>query len=433
MDSAPITMTRSFVRWRIRDRGPLLFLTAAFLLGALLRLSFPRDIEYKFDENWMFEKTQEVAAGGPWPTVGMPSSQGIVNPGLSVWFFIGLQKLSGTDTPVGLARAVQVSNIIAILILLLFISRAVPLEERTGWYWGAALICVNPLSVLLHRKIWAQSMLPLLAMFFLIGWWHRKRHWSTAFLWGLAGALLGQIHMAGFFLTASVLVWTILFDRERKAISWIAWTTGTLLGAIGLIPWLIEVSKHVGQTGPAFHVSAWFNFKWWNYWISNSTGLVMEYSLGKHFWSFLQYPLIDQRPTCLVAILHVALGFCALYVLRLALLHLKNTRGEWPARWTGTRSESSLAIASYLWGCGILITAFGVAVQRHYLLVTFPLASVWFARFLASEPRQGARVFGLLWSAELLVTVFFLYYIHVNGGAPNGDYGLAYSAIPAIH
>jgi hypothetical protein len=28
--------------------------------------------------------------------------------------------------------------------------------------------------------------------------------------------------------------------------------------------------------------------------------------------------------------------------------------------------------------------------------------------------------------AEFLMSVLFLYYIHVNGGAPDGDYGLSY-------
>jgi hypothetical protein len=28
--------------------------------------------------------------------------------------------------------------------------------------------------------------------------------------------------------------------------------------------------------------------------------------------------------------------------------------------------------------------------------------------------------------AEFLMSVLFLYYIHINGGAPDGDYGLSY-------
>jgi len=114
------------------DKRFLIFLVAAFVIGALLRLAYPADIEYKQDERWMFEKTQGVAAGEAWPAVGMPSSQGVVNPGLSVWSFIVLQKLSRARTPVGLARAVQVVNILAILVLFLFISVSIPQGERLG-------------------------------------------------------------------------------------------------------------------------------------------------------------------------------------------------------------------------------------------------------------------------------------------------------------
>jgi hypothetical protein len=408
-------------------------LAAALVVGALLRFSYPADIEYKRDEQWMFEKTQAVAMGEPWPSVGMPSSQGVANPGLSVWAFLGLQQLSGAETPVELARAVQAVNVLAILLLLFFIAVAVPEKESLGWYWGTALMCVNPLSVLLHRKIWAQSILPLLGTVFIMGWWYRKRHWTGAFVWGFAGVLMGQIHMAGFFLASAALAWTILFDRERKNVSWIAWGAGSLFGALGLIPWVVEVGRHLSQSDPTFHITAWINFKWWNYWMSNSTGVIMEYTLGEHFWSFLEYPLIGQQPTYLVALLHVTLGLCALYIANLAIRHLKDTRGSWATLFIGRGSQSSSIINSYFWGCGILMTALGVAIKRHYLLVTFPLTYVWFARFLADDSRRGSKVFGVMWSAQLLVTVLFLYYIHVNGGAPNGDYGAAYSAAQSFN
>ncbi len=411
------------------DRRLLVFVVAAIVIGAMLRLAYPADIEYKHDERWMFEKTQEVAEGEAWPATGMPSSQRVVNPGLSVWSFIVLQKLSGARTPVGLARAVQVTNILAILALFLFISVGIPRGEQLGWLWGTALICVNPLAVVFHRKIWAQSILPVLTMVFLIGWWYRKKHWAGAFAWGLAGALLGQIHMAGFFLAVAVFAWTILFDPERRTVPWTAWAAGTALGSLGLVPWLIELSTQTRVGGPTFHLSAWFNFKWWNYWLSNNSGIVTEYFLGDHFRSFLAYPLIGQMPTYLVGAAHLLLGLSLLYVIGLLVRRLWETRGDWFSGFAGRSSESSLIIASYLWGCGILMTAAGVLIQRHYLLVAFPLSSIWLGQILAGDRRRGTRVFGVIWSAQLLVSALLLFYIHVNGGAPNGDYGISYSAI----
>jgi len=234
--------------------------------------------------------------------------------------------------------------------------------------------------------------------------------------------------MAGFFLAAAVLAWTILFDPERRTVPWIAWAAGTALGSFGLVPWLLELSAQSGGGGPAFHLSAWFNFKWWNYWVSNNSGVVMEHFLGGHFWSFLSYPLIGGHPTYLVGVAHLLLVLSLLYVIGLLARRLWETRGDWFKGFAGESSESSLIISSYLWGCGILMTAAGVLIQRHYLLVAFPLCSIWLGRLLADDGKRGFKVFGLIWSAQLLVSALFLYYIHVNGGAPNGDYGVSHSA-----
>jgi hypothetical protein len=412
----------------LRERRLLTFAVAALVIGAALRVSFPADIEYKSDERWMFEMTQAVAQGEAWPATGMTSSQRVVNPGLSVWVFIGLQKVSGADTPVGLARGVQVLCILAIIVLFLFAFTAIPEDERRGWVWGAALICVSPLSVVWDRKIWAQSVLPLFAMLFLIGWWYRHRHWSAAFLWGFIGALLGQIHMPALFLPAAVVAWTVLFDAQRKEIYWFSWVAGSVVGALGLVPWLIKVSTSWGTSRYAFEISAWYHFKWWNYWVSNFTGLVSQSALGGDFAPFLRYPLIGSRPTYLVLVLHVILVACALYLLTLVARRLWTTREDWSRLFVGKSSDSSLVIGSYLWGCGLLLTAMGVPMQRHYLAMAFPLVSIWLTRFLDRDERWGARAFAVLWTAQLLVSALFMYYIHVNGGAANGDYGVAYSA-----
>ncbi|HEV7223068.1 MAG TPA: hypothetical protein VGN42_10240, partial [Pirellulales bacterium] len=54
------------------------------LVGAALRLAAPDDVEYKADEIWTFERTQ-ADPQRPFPWLGMPSSAGMDNPGMSVW------------------------------------------------------------------------------------------------------------------------------------------------------------------------------------------------------------------------------------------------------------------------------------------------------------------------------------------------------------
>ena len=76
-----------------------------------------------------------------------------------------------------------------------------PIGQREPWLWALSLSAVSPLAMLSQRKIWAQSMLPIFCALFLIGWLRRNRY-SGACLWGFIGAILGQIHMSGFFFAA---------------------------------------------------------------------------------------------------------------------------------------------------------------------------------------------------------------------------------------
>src|SRR2546429_592219 len=110
----------------------------------------------------------------------------------------------------------------------------VPRGEREPWLWAAALVSVNPLAVLSHRKIWQPCVLPLFVMVLVICWWYRDRR-TGAFAWGLLGGFLGFLYPAGMFLTAGFGLWAFLFDRQRVCWRW--WLPGSVLGALPLIPW----------------------------------------------------------------------------------------------------------------------------------------------------------------------------------------------------
>src|SRR5437868_8153218 len=96
--SLPALRVRSLApgRWRaasVQDRAHLVesaFVVAALVLGAFLRFAWLADMEYKGDERWTFERTQHVPGVDPWPALGMPSSVGLLNPGLSLWVFVVL-------------------------------------------------------------------------------------------------------------------------------------------------------------------------------------------------------------------------------------------------------------------------------------------------------------------------------------------------------
>lgn len=415
------------------SRRFLWFLCCALVVGAGLRLNYPQDIEYKADERWTFEHTQRAGPVGDWPAVGMPSSRGVENPGASVWVFIVLAKAGRVTSPVGLSRAVEILNIGALLLLCWFSLSRIPREERQVWLWATAMICVNPLYVLWSRKIWAQSVLPFFMMLFLLGWWHRasdnRAGKAGAFTWGLLGAIIGQIHLSGFFLAGAVLLWTLMFDPDRRRIAWKSWWFGSLVGAAGLIPWVVHIVGNQTDARGSWAFLRVFELKWWNYWVSNPTGVTLKYSLGDHFRDFLTYPLVGQHPAYGVALLHVVLlGVSALALWKL-IGHLYRSRGDWRRLFTGSENPQSLVTNAYFWGCGILLTLVTTSIFRHYLLVAFPLTTVWFCRILYRHGgKTGSRSLAVMWGAQLLLTLALQHYIHVNGGAPDGDYGTAFFA-----
>src|SRR5262245_3442371 len=143
-------------------------LAAALVAGAVFRLIWGLDIEYKYDEAWTFERAHNAGRSEPFPAVGMSTSAGFVNPGMSVWVFIGLDRLFGVETPDELARAVQLINVAGLVLLVVFIVRVLPIGEREPWLWAAALVALNPIAVLFQRKIWPPSVVPILTLFLLL-------------------------------------------------------------------------------------------------------------------------------------------------------------------------------------------------------------------------------------------------------------------------
>lgn len=398
-------------------KSPLLFLLAALLVGAALRLCFPGDIEYKSDEKYMFETAQFIGASGAWPALGMASGVKVKNPGMSVWVFGALEILTGAKTPPELARGVQLLNILALALLAFFSLRLAPETERKPWFWATALAAVNPFAVLFQRKIWAQCTLPFFCVLFWIAWHYRKKR-AGAFFWGLIGVCLGQIHMSGFFLAAGVFLWTLYRDRQAR---WGFWIAGSLLGAVPLLPWLQYMAAHPG-TGAGQMNPVWILYpKYWIYWATDPLGIGLTYSLKtRHFLDFLGYPLVAGHGTYLVAVLHVIILGAGLW-----LVHSWRKAGG-TFRWKADTSETGLTLQSALWAVGVLMTLSCVELFRHYLIVTFPLEFVWLARLAFRGGERGERCLKVLWAAQLLLSVMFLVYIHLNHGDPLGDYGVAY-------
>lgn len=414
-----------------------LFLGLSLIAGILLRVLFVNDMEYKEDEEFNFVQTQLIGTTQPWPWHGIPSGVYIVNPGMSIWVFTILAKALGIHSPTSLAHAVQGVALLGMFLVLPFARRYLTdtLEKRT-WYWAFALAMVNPFLILYQRKLWPEPFLPVFTMLTLMGWW-RKETVKGALLWGFVGALIGQVHMSGFFFSAALFLWTALFSATREKVKWRSWFLGSTLGALPLLPWFIYIIQH-----PVRHAvsSGWdeaIQLKYWVFWLTDSLGLHLGNALGilrgPRHWDqisdFIRYPLIAGHATYFMGFVHaVALGV-SLLIFGRGLLSLWNKRTQARSILIGKESSTAFVQNATFWGCGILMTLTGVMIRRYYMAVTFPLEFIFLIRMAGIDTKQGQRLITVLWICELMISAHFVGYIHVNQGSILGDYGQAYHLV----
>jgi len=409
-------------------------IVGSILLGALLRLAWVSDMEYKADEAWTFQHTQPEQGANGFSWLGMDSSVGPRNPGMSLWVFQILSKLTFAHDPTSLARAVQILAIAAIGILVWFACRCVPSGEREPWLWTAAILSVNPLAVLFERKIWPPSVLPIFVSLMLIAWWKRERLWG-AFVWGLLGAWIGQIHMGAFFFAGGFAAWALLFDRKRVA--WRGWLAGSFLGALSLVPWLAYMAKEMGsRPRTPFGWQHVAECKFLIRWVTEPLGLGLDYSLDNDFADFLRSPILAGWPTYLVGILHGLVIAVGTFILVRAVMQLWHAHRA-AARTAVPRSERSptaFTLNAAFLGFGILLTLSCLPIHRHYMVIAYPFEILWLARLALCSGmpsvkalKLGRLLLATLCVAQFLITASFLVYVHVHQ-AIDGDYGVPYDA-----
>lgn len=404
------------------------------LVGCLLRLVWADDMKWKADEIWMYEVARDVVTGKqPWPWLGMGNGAGFLNPGLSIWCFIAMAWFS-TD-PIHMVRWVQVSNIVAIGLFILFILRYIPKSDQPVWLWGMAIMSVNPLAIHFSRALWAQDILPFVGFFVFVGHWFRHLR-SGAFVWGLIGTLIGQIHMSGFFWQAALVLITLMSPQTwglggqkatKQPTNWKFWALGTTIGLLPMIPWI----KQIGGTAATIARPSWAEILTPNFplhWLLSSWGLNLEYDLGPEFWrSFLLEPRLFGYPTFFAAIALLFLAVSAIAALF-----------RWMLRWWKSRRKVSdnlthdlisltpNSVAPYLWAGGvimpILLLLARVRVPGHYLIVLYPFVQSW----VAVLERNRVRSLIAICSAQLFVSICFLVFIHFNNGGPADFYGTVY-------
>jgi hypothetical protein len=395
---------------RARFGGLLPIVVAAFIIGAFLRLVWPDDIHYLGDESANFAHARD----GAWEPLGLTSSRGLKNAGMSVWVFIVLGKLGGVSTPAGLTRCVAVLGLVAHALLLVVPLRLVDNEkERRTWLWAVVLAVTNPILLFLERKIWSQSVLPIFMVGIVVAWMRRETR-GGSFAWGVLGALIGQIHMAGFFFTSALAAWTLRFSKHKKP-SWPAWLAGSALGALPAISWFL----YLARDRPHATGSPWwlrFRLEFYQYFLSDPFSLSGEYVLGADIWRAMKWPLVGGHATYLVLLAHGVLAATAIAVGWRAAKALWEKRRSIRELLTAP-DDTSLLLAAVLAGMGVLMTLPSISIHRHYMLATFPLQYVLVAR-VALREAGGEKWLRVLFAGGAIVSFGLLSYVHDVGENP---------------
>jgi hypothetical protein len=414
----------------MRNRLAGIALILALVAGAALRLAYPTDIEYKADERWSFEQTRTVLEGGPWPALGLPTSVGGRQPGLSVWVFVALGWISGARTPPELARAVEVTNSLALFALVLFAWLSVPQPAREAWLWGAALWAANPIAVTYERKIWSPSVLPLLAVGLIAAWWHR-RGWIASLLFGAIAALMSQIHVVALLLAVALFLWG--FAEDRRSFRWSALALGGVLGALPALPWLLSVLR---GGGPHVQWRILPLLYFFPRWFVQPFGFSVAYTLGKRrLLAFLAWPMIGGVPTYLSGLAHAALAAAMIVLYARAVAAIRSgPRPHLSTLFLGEDPTGRVMRAAF-WGYGgllSLLTLIGFGAERHYMIFIAPVMALWVAR-LAAFPGDGhftrtARaLLAVSCVGQLFVSALVLNYIH-HAEVMNAPYGATWAA-----
>ncbi len=399
-------------------------IAAALVAGVVFRLFYPGAIEFHNDEKFSFDHVMTVLHGGPWPALGMTMSIGGPNPGMSVWIFILLGLVAHPDTPVGLAQAVQVLNIAALLAFVAFVVRSILRDRREPWLWAAALWAVNPLAIVYERKIWPPSTLPIFIVVMLAAWWHR-RTWLGSFLFALMAVLGGQIHPTCAFLGLSLFVWTIADDRHAFRMGGLI--SGAVIGFLPTITWLTS-SASVGKGLVKLRLPL-PNF--YGRWFTTPFGYGPDHILGPvEFPRFLGWPEIGGSHTWLVLAVYIAIVAVALALTVPAAWRYVRA-GEFSLRWIllGGTPAGRIVRAAFF-GLGMILTLLtirGGGLYPHYMIVITPIMTLWVALTAAfgAGGVLGGRtrlLLGTLCTLNAAIVVLLFSYIHTVGDI-RGEFG----------
>jgi hypothetical protein len=216
--------------------------------------------------------------------------------------------------------------------------------------------------------------------------------------------------------------------------NWSGWAIGALLGSISAWPWLSATLPNLLHSSEGglrlLHV---FGPQYWVLWCTEGFGLGLSHNLGADLPSLLRYPRVSHHSTWLVGVATVTLcGVLSFFLWQSARAFLHEHRGgrERLAALVATRSEAAFLCAGLVLVYGVLLSLPDLTLQRHYLLIAFPLPYLWLSSMVLSPASRwrvtNEKLLILAVVLNLFISAQLFTFLRANGGASYGDFGISW-------
>ena len=225
-----------------------LALIIIIIIAGTLRVGWPGINSFGYDEARLSLIALEALQFGHVPLIGLPSSGGLPNFPAAAWLL--MLPYAFTHDPLVVTLFIALFNTL-IIVGLWWLGRV--WVGRSAGMLTAFMAATSPYLVLYSRNIWAQNMLPTIAIAWAIaltlGW---RKQWRWA--WAKAGFLAAfavQVHFAGvvLFMLTGIITLALLITQRRtplftKPILGRAWqwlTLGMVLGVLLMLPTVVNI------------------------------------------------------------------------------------------------------------------------------------------------------------------------------------------------
>jgi hypothetical protein len=213
------------------------------LVGLALRLTWPADFLFRFDEVKNLEYSLRVSQHGEWVRHAWESSIGVPNGPVFVYWLAAFSRFS--IDPIVANLSITFANVLALLLAIPFFRRVLtgPGEAECA----LALYATSPVAIWYSRKIWDPCLLPLLsvpALFVAIRALQSEK--SKAVFWvPPLLALAIQAHQSAIFFGAVVGL-TLLSAGRRISFGWLA--GGCAAAALLFVPFASYLVEEWGKS-----------------------------------------------------------------------------------------------------------------------------------------------------------------------------------------